>query len=121
MNTRDPKLLPNASEFEQRQHAKGIMESNRKLHVQGMSLTPKNAFQETSTLWKIDELPIDKLVEGIERWEGKLDEVQEQQGYEMVEDDKLQALLMMTPSTLKSKLLEDRGRGMLNTYEELKE
>ena len=47
---------------------------------------------------------MDKLVDGIEDWEGKLDKVAEQQGYEMSDDDKIQALLMTTPGSLRSKL-----------------
>ena len=104
-----------------RARPKNLLEAYRKLHFQGLMLTPKHAFAERAALWQIQEVTMDKLVEAIDRWEERLDLVQEQQGYELKNEDKVQGLLLLCPSSLRAKLLEDQGRGMLDTFEGLKE
>ena len=84
-------------------------------------MTPKNAFQERAQIWRIEEVPVEKLIESIERWEERLDYVEEGQNYRMQEEDKVQALLQFCPATLRMKLMEDQGRGLHTTYDDLRE
>ena len=47
--------------------------------------------------------------------------VEEQQAYEMANVDKVQALLQMCPATLRARLLEEQGKGLYQSYEDLLE
>ena len=55
-----------------RQRAKGVFESYRKLHFEGMRPTPKNAFLDRASLWKVEEVAIDKVEDALEAWEERL-------------------------------------------------
>ena len=92
-----------------RMKVKGIFEAYRKLHFDGMRVTPKSMFREKSQLWNVEEANLDKVAESIERWEGRLDFVEEQSGYTMSEEDKVQGLLQICPTAMRLNLLEEQG------------
>ena len=57
----------------------------------------------------------------METWEAKVDNVEEQLGYEMSEVDKIQALLQMTPGPLRCEMLEEQGKGLYQDYDSLRD
>ena len=63
---------------------------------------------------------MDKLQEAIDTYEANVSYVSEQHGYELPEEDLVQALLTMCPSNLRQRLL-DYNRDLLKDYERLKE
>ena len=56
---------------------KGVLESYRKMHFDGMKVTPKNMFREKAQLRKVEEAALDKVADSIEAWEEKLEFVEE--------------------------------------------
>ena len=92
---------------------KGIFESYRSLHFEGLRLTPKTAFQDRAALWRTEEVTTEKLSEAIDKWESQLDYVEEQQDYSTSNLDKVQVILSLCPSSLRARLLEEQGKGVI--------
>ena len=104
-----------------RRGVKGVLEAYRCIHFEGLRITPQASFENKAFIWQVQEVTLDKLREAVETFELKLDQLEEMDGYTMQEDDKLQALLKMCPHSVRLKMLEERGRGLYQTYECLRE